>query len=94
MYKADGCEEGTDGILGLSPNKGGDKRNMHYLGALKDGGIIDRSMVSFNLATKDIDDQSYALFGGVNSTQIVDGVKGLRTFQNFPNWLGTWALEG
>lgn len=56
MYKAEGCEEGTDGILGLSPHKDNDKRHMHYLGALKDGGIIDRSMVSFNLATKDIDD--------------------------------------
>jgi len=94
LYKAEGCEEGTDGILGLSPRKNDDNRHMHYLWALKDSGIIDRSMVSFNLATRDIDDQSYALFGGVNSTQIVDGVKGLRTFQNFPNWLGTWTLEG
>ena len=94
LYKAEGCEEGTDGILGLSPRKNDDKKHMHYLWALKDSGIIDRSMVSFNLATRDIDDQSYALFGGVNSTQIVGGVKGLRTFQNFPNWLGTWALEG
>ena len=56
IYKAEGCEEGTDGILGLSPHKNDDHRHMHYLGALKDGGIIDRAMVSFNLATKDIDD--------------------------------------
>lgn len=94
LYKAEGCEEGTDGILGLSPHKNDEKRSMHYLWALKDSGIIDRAIVSFNLATRDIDDQSYALFGGVNSSQIVNGVQGLRTFQSFPNWLGTWALEG
>lgn len=94
LYKAEGCEEGTDGILGLSPHKDEGKRNMHYLWALKDSGIIDRAIVSFNLATRDIDDQSYALFGGVNSSQIVNGIKGLRTYPSFPNWLGTWALEG
>jgi len=36
----------------------------------------------------------YALFGGYNSTQIVGGAEGLKTFKNFENWLGTWALEG
>lgn len=51
-------------------------------------------MVSFNIASKDQDDEPYALFGGVNSTQIVGGVEGLKTFANFPNFLGTWALEG
>lgn len=51
-------------------------------------------MVSFNIAAKDQDDEPYALFGGVNSTQIVGGVDGLKTFANFPNFLGTWALEG
>ena len=51
-------------------------------------------MVSFSIATRDMDDQPYALFGGVNYTQIVGGVSGLKTFQSFPNFLGTWALEG
>ena len=51
-------------------------------------------MVSFNIASKDQDDEPYALFGGVNSTQIVGGVEGLKSFNNFPNFLGTWALEG
>ena len=51
-------------------------------------------MVSFNIASKDMEDEPYALFGGVNSTQIVGGVDGLKTFSNFPNFLGTWALEG
>lgn len=39
-------------------------------------------------------DKPYALFGGYNSSQIVGGAKGLKTFKNFENWLGTWALEG
>lgn len=94
LYKAEGCEPGTDGILGLSPHKDQEKRHMHYLWALKDNDIIDRAIVSFNLATRDIEDQSYALFGGVNSSQIVGGLSGLKTYQSFPNWLGTWALEG
>jgi len=47
---------------------------------LKDSGLIDRAMVSFSIATRDMDDQPYALFGGVNSTQIVGGVSGLKTF--------------
>lgn len=51
-------------------------------------------MVSFNIASKDMEDEPYALFGGVNSTQIVGGVDGIKTFANFPNFLGTWALEG
>lgn len=41
-----------------------------------------------------MNEQPYALFGGYNSSQIVDGAAGLKTFKNFPNWLGTWALEG
>ena len=29
-------------------------------------------------------EKSYALFGGYNSTQIVDGADGLKTFKNYP----------
>lgn len=36
-------------------------------------------------------DQPYALFGGYNSTQTVGEMK---TFKNYPNRLGTWALLG
>ena len=39
-------------------------------------------------------EQSYALFGGYNSSQIVNGGGGLKTFKNYPNDFGTWALLG
>ena len=51
-------------------------------------------MVSFSVTSKEMGETPYALFGGYNSTQIVDGQQGLKSFKNFPNWLGTWALEG
>ncbi len=68
LYKAEGLEKTADGILGLSPNKDNKKRKLHYLWALKDNGLISKAMVSFNIATKDMKDQPYALFGGVNSS--------------------------
>jgi hypothetical protein len=68
LYKAEGLEENTDGILGLSPHKTEDKRKLHYLWALKDQGIINRAMVSFSISGSDQDESAYALFGGVNST--------------------------
>ena len=39
-------------------------------------------------------DRPYALFGGYNSTQVVGGASGLKTFKNYPNRLDTWALLG
>lgn len=51
-------------------------------------------MVSFSITSMKMQDKPYALFGGYNSSQIVGGAKGLKTFKNFQNWLGTWALEG
>jgi len=56
LYKAEGMEENTDGILGLSPHKNEEKRKLHYLWALKDNGIIDKAMVSFSVATSDMQD--------------------------------------
>jgi hypothetical protein len=64
------------------------------LQALKDNGIIEKAMVSFSISTKDMDEEPYAFFGGVNANQIVGGIEGLKHFTNFPNFLGTWALEG
>lgn len=93
-YKAEGMEENTDGILGLSPHKSESKRKMHYLWALKDNGIIDRAVVSFSIASSDMSEAPYALFGGVNAAQIVGGLDGIKSFPSFPNFLGTWALEG
>jgi saccharopepsin len=51
-------------------------------------------MVSFSVTSKDMPDAPYALFGGYNSSQIVGGASGLKSFKNYDNWLGTWALEG
>jgi len=70
------------------------KKKLHYLWSLKDNQIIDRAMVSFSITSREMGETPYALFGGYNSTQIVGGAEGLKTFKNFENWLGTWALEG
>jgi len=77
LYKADGLEENTDGILGLSPHKDGEKRKLHYLWALKDSGIIDKAIVSFSISSMDMNEQAYALFGGIKPEQIVGGENGL-----------------
>jgi hypothetical protein len=37
---------------------------LHYLWSLKDNGIIDRVMVSFSIASKEMGETPYALFGG------------------------------
>jgi hypothetical protein len=94
LYKSQGLGHDSDGILGLSPHKDMKKKKLHYLWSLKDNGIIDRAMVSFSITSKDMGEKPYALFGGYNSSQIVGGASGLKTFKNFQNWLGTWALEG
>ena len=94
LYKAQGLGQNSDGILGLSPHKDVSKKKLHFLWSLKDNGIIDNALVSFSVTSKEMGETPYALFGGYNSSQIVDGATGLKTFKNFPNWLGTWALEG
>jgi hypothetical protein len=76
-YKAEGLEENTDGILGLSPHKDAKKRKMHYLQSLKDNGIIDRAVVSFNIASLDMNEEPYALFGGINPDQVLGGEEGM-----------------
>lgn len=49
------------------------------------------------MASSDIDDQPYAMFGGYNSSQIVGGEAGLQTFHNNPgNYksnMRSWALD-
>jgi len=94
LYKAQGLGANSDGILGLSPHKDASKKKLHYLWSLKDNGIIDNAIVSFSVTSKEMNEVPYALFGGYNSSQIVGGSEGLKTFKSFPNWLGTWALEG
>jgi len=93
LYQAQGLGRGSDGILGLSPHKDVRKKKLHYLWSLKHSGIVDHAMVSFSINSKNMDDKPYALFGGYNSSQIIGGASGLKTFKNYKNWLGTWALE-
>lgn len=83
LYKSQGLGHDSDGILGLSPHKDMKKKKLHYLWSLKDNGIIDRAMVSFSITSKEMGETPYALFGGYNSTQIVGGAEGLKTFKNF-----------
>ena len=73
----------SDGILGLSPHKDMKKKRLHYLWSLKENGIIAHAQVSFSVTSQDMGETPYALFGGYNSTQIVDGADGLKTFKNF-----------
>ena len=61
---------------------------------MKDNGIIDNAMISFNLATSEMKDTAFALFGDIDSSQVVGGKEGMYSFKSFDNFLGTWALEG
>jgi len=49
------------------------------------------------MAAGDMTDQSYALFGGYNSSQIVQGEKGIASFKSQPNnyksSVRSWALD-
>jgi len=73
LYKSQGLGNNSDGILGLSPHKDQSKKKLHYLWSLKDNGIIDHALVSFSVTSKEMNETPYALFGGYNSSQIVDG---------------------
>ena len=76
--------EMADGILGLSPKNYG---RHSLLPELKISGLIDKTIVSFSNAfykntenyntTKD--QSSYVIFGGMNSSQIVGGERGLKS---------------
>lgn len=64
--------------------------------ALKDNKVIDKAMISFSVAPND----SYALFGDYNASQVVGEKKGLNSFKTYaylPDFVGAnknWALEG
>jgi hypothetical protein len=97
LYKGHGLKE-SDGILGLAPQKSVvNNQEKNYIWSLYHNGIISKPILSFSISSSDIDDQSYALFGGFNSSQIVEGEKGLTTFKNNPgNYksnLRSWALN-
>lgn len=59
------------------------KKKLHYLWSLKNNGLIDHAIVSFSITSKDMIEKPYALFGGYNSSQIVGGAEGLKTFKNY-----------
>ena len=66
LRSASGLPANTDGILGLSPNKHNDLEEEHILPQMRAAGMIDEASVSFSIANKQMDDESYAVFGGVN----------------------------
>ena len=90
----------TDGVLGLAVHPDKERRNLNYVWQLKNSGIIDRALVSFSVSGPNMDDPSYAIFGGLNPEQIVGGTDGLKKMQTMayrPDWTQSvkqWALEG
>lgn len=94
LFEAKGLGSEFVGILGLSPKKSEELKKQHYLWSLKDYGLISQAMVSFSITQNDMKEPPYALFGGYNSSQIVGGNKGLKTFKNYPSDFQTWALLG
>lgn len=94
LYEAKGLADEFHGILGLSPKKNEALQKQHYLWALREYGLIDRAMVSFSITQNDMEEPPYALFGGYNSTQIVNGHNGLKVFKNYMSDFKSWALLG
>lgn len=72
-------------------------RDKNYIWSLYNNGIIAKPIISFSISSSDISDDSYALFGGYNSSQIVGAEAGIQTFKNNPgNYKQTvrsWALD-
>lgn len=99
LYQAQGLDD-VDGVLGLAVHPDIKRRNLNYVWNLKNKGLIDRALVSFSVAGPNMDDQSYAIFGGLQAEQIVGGTDGLRKMQTTayrPYWTQSvkqWALEG
>jgi len=88
LYQAVGLDD-TEGILGLAVHPDKAKRNLSYVWQLKNNGLIDKAIVSFSVAGPNMDDKSYAIFGGLNEQQIVGGVAGLKKMQTMayrPDW--------
>jgi len=77
--------ETCDGILGISPKN---YARHSYLQELRVAGLIDHGIISFSNAfahkgfhrtVTEKDRRSYAIFGGINATQIVGGEEGLHS---------------
>lgn len=97
LYKGHGIGKEADGILGLAPQKSVTTQQNNYVWSLFKNGIIQKPIMSFSMAASDMGDQSYALFGGYNSSQIVQGEKGIASFKSQPNnyksSIRSWALD-
>lgn len=98
LYKGHGLGKEADGILGLAPQKSViNNRDKNYIWSLYHNGIITKPILSFSMASADIPDTSYAMFGGYNSSQIVGGEAGLQTFKNnrgnYKSSIRSWALD-
>lgn len=65
LYQAIGLDD-IDGVMGLAVHPEIEKRNQSYVFMLKNNGLIDNAIVSFSTSGPEIEDQSYAIFGGIN----------------------------
>lgn len=68
LYKGHGIGKEADGILGLAPQKSITNQEKNYIWSLYKNGIISKPILSFSMASSDMTDTSYALFGGFNSS--------------------------
>lgn len=62
LSKGDGLDQGSDGILGLSPEMSTDRSDQHLVWSLMKQGLISRASFSLSLA----DASSFAVFGGID----------------------------
>lgn len=96
LYSGEGLGSDVDGILGLAPQKSVTDRQDNFVWSLFNSGIISKPILSMSVSSGDIEDDTYALFGGYNSTQIVGGEYGLATFRNnhydYKSAVKSWAL--
>jgi hypothetical protein len=93
LTKGEGLDAESDGILGLSPEISLDRNDQHFIWSLMNQGVISKASMSLSLA----DQSSFAIFGGIEESQIVDGIKGLKPFRNNPDIFShvkAWALTG
>jgi hypothetical protein len=93
LFQSDGLDKGIDGILGLSNHHDKSKKGLNFVQSLKDSGVISKACVSFSVAPNN----SYALFGDWNSSQVIGELHSLKTYSYLPEFVGAaknWALEG
>lgn len=70
-----------------------DRSDQHLIWSLMNQGKIDKASFSLSLA----DGNSFAIFGGIDEDQIIDGKNGLKPFRNNPDifsHIKAWALSG